>query len=150
MIARRLAAALLVGSSWLACSRAAADATPDGALRQWLDKMDSSVYEPAAAKEAYPLLGPATRANLEERARRTSQAVGRRVEPFEVLAEGRFGVKFHPKAMRASIVGDRATVEVQGDEPAERASVRCVREPAGWRIELELPELPAPPKREVD
>jgi hypothetical protein len=132
-----------------ACSRAAPDSTPDGAVRLWLDKMDESADDPRVVKDAYALLGPSARANLEERARRTSQAQGRRVEPYEMLAVGRFALKFRPKSMKANVVGDRATVEVVGDDPtSERASVRCVHEGAGWRVEPDLPEVVTLPKRD--
>jgi hypothetical protein len=140
-----LALALAVG----ACSRAQPDATPDGAVRLWLDKMEESEDDPRVMKDAYDVLGPTARANLEERARRTTQAQGRRVEPYEMLADGRFGLNFRPKTMKATMVGDRATVEVVGEDPtAEHASVRCVREAAGWRVEPELPEGVAMPRRD--
>lgn len=131
-----------------ACSRAAPDATPDGALRLFLEKMEASSENPRAIQEAYALLGPDARKNLEERARRTGQLQGRRVEPYTMLAEGRFGLRFRPKAMKAAIAGDRATIDVVGDDPRERASVRCAREGAGWRVEPELPDLPPPATRD--
>ena len=131
------------------CSRAQPDATPDGAVRLWLDKMEQSEDDPRVMKDVYDLLGPSARANLEERARRTTQAQGRRVEPYEMLADGRFGLNFRPKTMRSTVVGDRATVEVAGEDPAdEHASVRCVHEPGGWRVEPDLPEAVAMPKRD--
>ena len=88
-----------------------------------------------------------------------------------MLAEGRFGLKFRPKAMVSHIEGDRATVEVTGDDPVrERARVLCAREPRGqepvdnagererdrapspvrggaWRVEPELPDVMALPRR---
>ncbi len=131
------------------CTRVAPDATPDGAVRLWLDKMEASTEDPRAIRDAYGLLGPATRANLEERARRTSQLQGRRVEPWQMLADGRFGLRFRPKSMKASIVGDRATVEVLGNDPAtEHGSIRCVHEAGGWRVEIEIPDLVVQPKRD--
>ncbi len=138
-----LAAALALG-----CSHPAPDATPEGALRTWLEKMEESLDDPTTTRDAYELLGPAARANLEERARRASQVRGRRAEPYEMLAAGRFGLRFRPKSMQASVVGDQATVEVIGADPAsERATVRCVREPAGWRVEPEMPAVGPLPTR---
>ena len=132
-----------------ACARVAPDSTPDGAVRLWLDKMETSTEDPRAMREAYGLLGPASRANLEERARRTSQLQGRRVEAWQMLADGRFGLRFRPKSMKASIVGDHATVEVLGNDPAtEHGSVRCVHEAGGWRVEIEIPEVVVQPKRD--
>jgi hypothetical protein len=125
------------------CNHAPPDATPEGAVRFFLDEMETAGNDPSAMQRVYDLLGPATRANLQERARRTSQLQGRQVAPWEMLAAGRFGLAFrpNPKSMRPAIVGDRATVEVLGDDPAgERASVVCVHEVGGWRIEPGLPE----------
>jgi hypothetical protein len=131
-----------------ACSHAAPNATPEGAVRAWLEHMEESMGSPAEAKEAYALLGPRTQTNLEARAERTSKVEGRRAQAFEMLAEGRFGLKFRPKAMRAVIVGDDATVDVTGDDPStERAKVVCVKEPDGWHVEADLPEVTAPQRR---
>jgi hypothetical protein len=130
---------LLVAS--LGCSRAPPDATPEGALRLFLDDMEATSDDPQAVKQAYELLGPAARANLEQRAHRTSLLPGRQVTPWEMLAAGRFGLAFRPKTMRSTVVGDRANVEVLGADPAtERANVVCVREAGGWRVEPGLPE----------
>jgi len=144
MIARLVVFALLL----LGCSRAAPDSTPDGVVRLWLDKMEDSADDPRAIREAYALLGPSARANLEERARRTSQLQGKRAEPWQMLADAHFGLHFRPKSMKASTVGDRATVEVLGSDANERASVRCVVENGAWRVEPELPEPVVLPKRD--
>jgi hypothetical protein len=123
------------------CSRPPQDATPDGAARLFLDEMEAAEDDAREMRRAYDLLGPAARANLEERARRTSRLQGRQVHPWDMLAAGRFGVAFRPKTMRAKVVGDRASVEVLGADPQnERATVVCVREAGGWRIEPEFPE----------
>jgi hypothetical protein len=110
-------------------------------VRLFLDDMDIAGDDPSAMRRAYDLLGPAARANLAERARRTSQLQGRHVEPPDMLAAGLFGLAFRPKAMRPTVMGDRATVEVFGEDPhGEHASVVCVREGAGWHVEPGLPE----------
>ena len=57
----------LLGLVLPACSRSAPDATPEGAVRLWLEKMESSDSDVRAMKEAYQLLGPKARANLKER-----------------------------------------------------------------------------------
>jgi hypothetical protein len=125
----------------LGCSRPPPDATPDGATRLFLDEMEAAEDDAREMRRAYDLLGPAARANLEERARRTSRLQGRQVQPWDMLAAGRFGVAFRPKTMRSKVVGDRASVEVLGADPQnERATVVCVRESRGWRIEPEFPE----------
>jgi hypothetical protein len=127
--------ALLIG-----CSRPPPDATPEGATRLFLDAMEAAQDDAREMRRAYGLLGPTGRANLEERARRTSRLQGRHVEPWDMLATGRFGVAFRPKTMHSRVVGDRASVEVLGADPQnERATVVCVREASGWRVEPEFP-----------
>ena len=131
----------------LGCSRASPDATPEGAVRLFVEKMETGAEDPRAMREAYQLLGPHARANLKERAERASKGQGRRYEPFEMLAEGRFGLKFRPKTMNAKIDGEDAFVDVKGEGPEERATVHCTHEGAGWRVEPELPDVQAPQKR---
>jgi len=124
-----------------ACGRPPPDSSPEGALRIFLDDIDEAGDDPRAMRRAYSLLGPGARANLAERARRTSRLQGRQVETWDMLAAGLFGLAFRPKAMHSTVVGDRATVEVFGEDPqSEHASVVCVHEGAGWRIEPGLPE----------
>jgi hypothetical protein len=144
---RREAIAWAIGLVVMGCSRSSPDATPEGVVRLWLEKMESGADDRHAMKEAYDLLGPRARANLKERADRASRGQGRRFEPYEMLAEGRFGLRFRPKTMNARIEGDDATVEIKGDGPEERATVKCTREGAFWRIEPELPEVVAPARR---
>jgi hypothetical protein len=126
-----------------ACSHPAENATPEGAVRAWLDHMEESTGDPDEAREAFALLGPRAQQNLAARAARASQVEGRRAQAFEMLAAGHFGLRFRPKAMHATATGDEAVVEVTGDDPGpEHATVRCVRAADGWRVEPELPELP--------
>jgi hypothetical protein len=135
------AAAFLCFAFVAGCSRPPPDATPDGVVRIFLDDMEAASEDPKAMRAAYDLLGPEARANLQERARRTSQLLGRQAPAWEMLAAGRFGLAFRPKAMRATVVGDRATVEVVGADPQnEHATVVCTRESGGWRVEPCLPE----------
>ena len=134
--------------SLAACSHPVPNSTPEGAVRSWLEHMEGSTGDPSEAQEAFALLGPRARQNLAARAARASQVEGRRAQPFEMLAEGHFGLRFRPKALHATVAGDEAIVDVTGDDPgAEHARVTCVREPDGWRIEPELPELAAPQRR---
>jgi hypothetical protein len=136
------------------CSRSAPDSTPEGALRLWLERMEASTDDPRAMRDAYALLGPAARENLGVRARRMTTYTGKHAESEDMLAPGRFGLKFRPKSMKSTVAGDSATVDVQGSDPSEHASVRCVRVTRdvargdGWRIEPELPELLSPLKRD--
>jgi len=140
---QRLAMLLLLGGvpALAGCSHPPPDSTAIGAVRLFLDDMETADEDPRVMRRAYELLGPAARANLGERARRTARAQGRQVAPWEMLAAGRFGLAFRPKTMRQTVVGDRATVEVLGaNPPVEQASIVCVHEAAGWRIEPQLPE----------
>jgi hypothetical protein len=141
--------ALCLGLAVVACSHPAADSTPEGAFRAWLDHMEATREDPKEAKEAFLLLGPSARANLAERAARASQTEGQRIEPFELLAPGFLGLQFlpRPQSIQATVVGDRATLEVKGEREVEHASIVCVREAGGWRVEPELPALPAPSLR---
>jgi hypothetical protein len=148
MTLRRALATAALALAIASCSRAAPDSTPDGALRLFLEKMEASNDNARAIREAYALLGPDARKSLEERARRAGQLQGKRVEPYQMLAEGRFGLRFRPKTMKPNVAGDRATIDVVGDDPKERATVRCVHEAAGWRVEPDLPEPPPPAIRD--
>lgn len=123
------------------CSHPPPDSTPDSAVRLFLDSMDAAGDDPRAIRRAYDLLGPAARANLAERARRTSLLQGRQVQPWEMLSSGMFGVAFRTRMMHPNIVGDRATVEVSGETPQEHASVVCVREGGAWHVEPGFPEV---------
>jgi hypothetical protein len=144
---RLLALASVLALLAVACSRAAADATPEGAVRLFVEKMESGSEDHRAMRDAYVLLGMHARANLKERADRASRGQGRRYEPHEMLAEGRFGLKFRPKVMTSKVDGEDAFVEVRGDGPEERATVHCTREGAAWRVEPELPDVLAPQRR---
>jgi hypothetical protein len=146
-VIRRIALASVLALGVVACSRPAADATPEGAVRLFVEKMESGSEDPHAMRDAYVLLGTHARANLKERADRASKGQGRRYEPHEMLAEGHFGLKFRPKAMTSKIDGENAFVEVRGDGPEERATVHCTREGAAWRVEPELPDVLAPQRR---
>jgi hypothetical protein len=123
-----------------ACSRAEPDATPEGAVRAWLDAMEDSLVTPKAQREAFELLSQASKRNLQDRAARDAPRLGRRIAPNEMLAEGRFGLRWRPKSFRTLLAGARANVEVRG-EPGEEAVVLVSKESEGWRIELELPEV---------
>lgn len=147
----RVVAALLVAIglvvSSVRCSRPPPDSTPEGAVRLWLEALQQSLDDPAQAKAVYELLGPAARANLAERAARASQVQGRKVEPQEMIATGNFGMRFRPKRFSAVLQGDSAVVALMGDDPGDRAELRCVRVGPAWRVEPELPALQVLPRR---
>lgn len=131
-----------------ACSHGPPDATPEGAVREFIERMERVDGDPERARAAYELLSASTRENLIERARRASNATGRPMKPEEMLAPSRFVLLFRPHQMQAHITGDRALVSVMGMDPAvDRAQVPLVREEGRWRVELALPQLPPVEKR---
>lgn len=144
---RVLAIALSSMMAAVACSRPPPDSTPDGAVRAFVDKMESATDDRRAMREAYMLLGPHARQNLSERAERASRGQGRRYEPYEMLAEGRFGLKFRPTVTTARIEGENAVVDVRGESTEDRAEVKCTREGPSWRVEPDLPDILAPIRR---
>lgn len=129
---------------WVACTRRAADETPEGVVQAWLDRMEHVHENPDDAARAYELLSSETKKNLEERARRASAATGRKMSPESMLVPSRFSLRFVPRSMRARIAGERALVDVVGaNAEVERAEVPCVLEEGRWRVDLVLPPLPA-------
>jgi hypothetical protein len=137
----------LVASS---CTRKPADLTPDGAVRELLDRIDRTEADPAESHAVYELLSSRTKANLIERARRASTTSGREVPPEEMLAPGRFSLRFEPRKMHVRVADDRAVVDVVGIDPeTDRAEVPCVLEDGRWRIEIPLPAL-TPMERRPD
>ena len=143
----RLAALALI-CAFAACSRPAPESTPEGALKMWIEKMEAQAGAACPPREAYAMLGPQARANLTERAERASRAQGRRIEPHEMLAQARFGLKFRPRSLKATITGDLAEVRVTGSAPEiEQAVVRFTREGAIWKVEPELMPLASAQKR---
>ncbi len=143
---RRLVLALF--ALLVACTHKAADATPEGAVRSWLDAMESAADDPQSAKDAYAMLGPKAKHNLEGRAERASRIQGRHVEGEDMLATGRFGLRFRPESMKATITGDDASVDVYGADPStQHAVVACHREGEHWKVEPALPEQADLPHR---
>ena len=131
----------------VACTRAAPDATPEGAVRLFVEKMEVAADDGRAMRDAYQLLGPRAKNNLKERAERASRGQGRHFEPYEMLAEGRFGLKFRPKSITSRANGDEALVDVAGDSAEDHATVRCTREGGSWRVEPDLPDVTQPARR---
>ena len=144
----RLALLALLTAAIVSCSRPPPDATPEGALRTWLDEMGAQVSDPHETRAAYAMLSKQTHQNLEKRAERASRIEGRRIEAQDMLAQGRFALRFTPKKFVTTTSGDSATVEVTGDEPSDHATIHCVKEGPVWRVDLALPELVDLPRRQ--
>jgi hypothetical protein len=132
------------------CSRTPPDETPEGMVREFLDRIDRIESNPDEARVVYELLSARTKANLVERARRASTTSGREIPPEQMLAPGRFSLRFEPRKMRARLARERAIVDVVGIDPeTDHTEVPCVLEEGRWRIEIPLPPL-APSERRPD
>jgi len=141
----KLEHALLGALSLVACTRQPEDATPEGVVTLWLERVDEGRDDPAGAKARYDLLGPAAREALEERAERAGRSLGKRLDAYEMLSVGAAGVRFHARSMKTEMHGDRATVVVSGSTPQESARIETVRTSEGWRVE---PDLSSPLRRD--
>jgi hypothetical protein len=118
-----------------------AQRSPSEVLRQFLAAMDRSASDDGALRTAYELLASPAQKSLEARAARVKSLAGQSLEPWQMLAQGRFRLRFSPasrRGMRETINGDRATVTVTGNGPDERAEVPLVREHGQWRLSLVL------------
>lgn len=143
--------------SWLfcagvACGGGADDADPVGALRAFLDAMDRSAGDTRALEEAYRLLDAAARTDLAARASRAETLSGREFEPWEMLSQGRFRLRFAPAprgGMKAEVEGDAATVVVTAADGKPRARVPMLREPDGWKVRLDLPPMQSAVRRDA-
>ena len=124
-----------------ACSSEPTDDTPAGALRLFLETMDRSEWDEAALEDAYGLLSEEARAGLGQRARMATSLSGRDFEPWQMLPQGRFRLRFSPRrsgGMVEHVDGDTAVVVVTGSRSGERADVPMVREQGGWRVVIDL------------
>jgi len=117
--------------------------TPEDTLAAWVTAMNASRTDPTTRRAAYLQLSRRAQLSLEERALRASELSGRILQPWEMLAPGRFALRlaFDPERTRASVRGARAVVTVRDRESAH-AEVPMVYEHGAWRIDLELPPLP--------
>lgn len=128
------------------CGSEPDDTTPSGALQMFLDAMERSQWESGALEEAYRLLSPAAREQLRVRAETATSLSGRTFEPWEMIAQGRYGLRFAPRrsgGMIERVEGDTAIVVVRGSREGQVAEVPMVLEDGRWRVKLELPEVGA-------
>lgn len=137
----------VVFSAWIAlahCSSPRAD-SPEDTLASWVTAMNASRSDPSTRRRAFELLSQRARDNLSRRAAVAAQLSGREVKPWEMLAPGRFALRFafDRQQLRARVDGERATVTARGPR-AEVAEVPMVREEGQWRVDLALPEPSGP------
>lgn len=123
-----------------ACRRSGGEPSCEAVVRTWLEQLEREENDPRAAAQSYALLGPTARAALEARAERATRMQGQKYEPMRMLAEGRFALRFRPKQIVSHVRGPEASVDITGEDPSlERATVRCVQEADGWKVEPDLP-----------
>jgi hypothetical protein len=130
-----------------ACEPEAKDATPEGAVQEFIERMQRVHGDTRAARLAYELLRVDARRNLAERAKRAGSVAGREVAPEDMLAPSHFSLAFRPKKLTSRIDGDWAEVTVYGEDSSLQRTVKCVLEDGHWRVALELPPLPAIQRR---
>ena len=124
-----------------ACAQKPPDATPEGAVREFAERVSRTGVDPTAAKDAYDLLAKSTQQNLTERAERYTAASGKHIPPEAMIAPSSFIERFEAHELHAKIVGSHALVHAEGLLPEETADIPCVFEDGGWRVEIALPAL---------
>ena len=143
----------MIACGLAACGGAGAPESPAAVVQQFLKVMERSGQDESALLEAYGLLDQSAQRALIARATRARSLSGQDFEPWQMLAQGRFRLRFEPArgGMSEKIDGERATVTVSGTQAHERAEVPLVREQGRWRIRLVLPAMGADvPGRQSD
>jgi hypothetical protein len=135
-----------VAQTWLLVALAVAPACgsgePDGpgeTLSRFLETLDRSALNDSARREAFAMLDDTAQAGLAERANRAALVTGRSFAPWEMIAPGRFRLRFAPAdraGLRATVNGDHAVVHVRAADGKERASVPMTRQGGRWRVQL--------------
>ena len=106
--------------------------------------MDRSTANEAALADAYAFLDRGAQHELQARAEQAALLAGRDFEPWQMLAQGRFRLRFGPAehgGMRVRVTGDSALVHVTSDDRRSQVDVPMVRESGQWRVKLEIPAL---------
>jgi hypothetical protein len=138
----RSVALLVVALALAGCGRRAPSATPDGSVRELVERMRRLRGDPGDAKASYELLSRRAQQNLAARAQRYSAASGKAIAPEAMMVPSRFLVRFEPQRYEAQVGTAAARVDVVGPAPGERAMVPCVLEDGAWHVDLALPPLP--------
>lgn len=137
------ATALLIGVlglQALSCQeRDAEEGMPAWAVKKLVERMTVVHGDRERAKVAYELLWSRAKENLKERAVRASALLGRVVEPEELLVPSHFSLEFVPKEYSTVFHGDWAVVTARSG--AAQRDIKCVQEPEGWRVVVDLPPL---------
>ncbi len=137
-----LCVVLLGGAS--ACGGGDPEAAAVSALSRFLEAMDRTAVNEQALEEAYALVDQGARRSLTDRAEQAALVGGHTFAPWQMLAQGRFRLRFSPAertGMRARVTGDHAIVSVTNDDGSSKADVPLVREAGQWHVQLVLPPL---------
>lgn len=147
LLALSLLALSLLG---LGACREREEDSPERAVQEFVDRMQRVHGDAEKSKAAFDLLAAEARANLEERAKRASAAVGKVVRPEEMLAPSRFYLSFTPRSWSTREGAGWAIVTAFGESARERKEIRCLREDNRWKVVIDLPDLPPIERRETD
>lgn len=128
----------LVFAAAVACAGCRKEAEDPGrATLLFLEDLRHADEDLERAKRALAALPEATRKDLDERAKRASVVLGRRVEPTELVVDAFVVTRFEPLRTTSEVHGDRAVVELFGaNEAVEHGRLTCVREGDRWAIEI--------------
>ena len=85
----------------------------DSHSRRRLSAMERSQWDSEARRDAFELMSSESRAGLSDRAEMTNALGGRRFEPWEMLAQGRFRLLFDAKKMYDEGTGDVTQTDLQ-------------------------------------
>lgn len=124
----------------VACGSPDADG-PAETLARFLETMERTNVNDVARKDAYALLDDAAQAALADRAKRAALVTGRPYTPWDMLAPGRFRMRFAPAertGLHATVAGDHATVRVLAEGGKEQANVPMLRQSGRWRVQLPI------------
>jgi hypothetical protein len=132
--------AALVVVALAGCAGEPPSATPEGAVRAWVERLAAFDGREEDARALYESLSERARENLRARAERYGAASGKSIAPWAMLVPGRGAPRFAPHTFRAQVVGKYALVDVAG--VTEQARIACLLEEGAWRLDLALPDLP--------
>ncbi len=139
---------LLVGAALLtACGQKPGNVTPEGAVRDFIERLATLDGGEADARAVYELLSDRAQGNLQARAERYSNAIGRKIAPWAMMAPARSRLRFVVQSYSAKVVGRYALVDVRGVTEAQLAQISCVNEKNLWHVDVNFPTLPALPIR---
>jgi hypothetical protein len=128
--------------SILGCQGKAINETPEGAVREIVVQMRLMGRDEGAAKRAFDLLSRNAQQNLSERAERYGAGSGKHIAPEAMLAPFSLVEHFEGREFSSETVGIHALVHVRGLLAEESATIPCIFEEGGWRVDIALPPLP--------